>query len=385
MLHLCLLAWATAASLRLVAWASEHNTTLGKAEKVLAAELEQEVNTVVYDIEYTLNLPPGSGRLLHSHLAHPLRFLVFATSAAAAALLICSSARLPPAVGAAVLTSWQVALCAWATWTAVFAQQLAFMTWQKTHAEAVGMAAAIQPLRRLSEIATLGVGMLLCLHVAGVPLAPLLAFGSVGGLSLGLATQTVAANIVAGASLVVARPFSVGDKIDLPGRNLLGVVRRFGIDSTTITLDDSTPVHIPNSELAKSTIRNTSRRTLWPVTASFRLPHATLASGLAGDVARRLEVEARGRSDFAESPPQFVCRCVVSEVSPDAVVVSITTYIAAKGVDLATSERRKSDILLRMSSVITKEMGVHLALPSTAVQYLANPDAAGLIASTAQR
>ena len=374
-LHLCLLAWATAASLRLVTWASEHNTTLGKAEKVLAAELEQEVDTVTADIEYTLNLPLGSARLLHSHLAHPLRFLVFATSAAAAALLVCSAARLPPGVGAAVLTTWQVALCAWATWTAVFAQQLAFMAWQKTH-DAAGMAAAMQPLRRLSEVATLGVGCLLCLRVAGVPLAPLLAVGSVGGLSLGLATQTVAANIVAGASLVVARPFSVGDKIDLPGRGLLGVVRRFGIDSTTITLDDSTPVHIPNSELAKSTIRNTSRRTLWPVTASFRLPHATLGSGLAGEVARRLEAEARSRPDFAELAPQFVCRAVVADVSPDAVVVSITTYIASHGVDLATSERRRSEILLRLSSIITNELGIQLALPSTAVQYLANPGAA---------
>jgi hypothetical protein len=367
-LHLCALTWATAATLRLVAWASEHNQKLGTVEAALQAELETETVELEHDLERTLNLPPGAGRFLHSHLAHPLRFFIAASSTIAGALLICSSMHVPSRISVALFVAWKVAACVWATYTAVHVEQLAFVAWQKAHKEA---ASALQPLCLLAEKVTLGIGALLCLYIAGIPLAPLLALGSVGGLSVGLATQTVAANIVSGAALLVARPFSMGDKIDLPGRNLLGVVRRFGIDSTTITLDDSTPVHIPNSELAKSTIRNTSRRTLWPVTASFRLSHAALASGLAGEVAKRLEEYARSRPDFKEHGPQFVCRGVVSDISADAVIVSLITYIASPGVDLATFERRRSDVLLRASEIVTKDMGLQLALPTSALmQYV---------------
>jgi len=48
------------------------------------------------------------------------------------------------------------------------------------------------------------VGMLTSLHVVGVNIQPLLAFGGVSGIAIGLGAQQVTANLVAGVNLVIA-------------------------------------------------------------------------------------------------------------------------------------------------------------------------------------
>jgi small-conductance mechanosensitive channel len=232
---------------------------------------------------------------------------------------------------------------------------------------------------------------LLALHTVGVPLAALLTFGGVGGLALGLAAQVAAANIVAGACLLIAQPFRVGDKVDLPGRGLTGFVDRFSIDNTVITLADTSVVTVPNAELAKSAIRNLSRMSFWRVTATFRVPYGNLRD--VRQLAARLEEYCRGRADFAEAPPRVVCRVVLggarlraraaahrrgmhrwhrqmpcnpphahdarklrplAEVGANAadyaLPIHVTTFFKAPGVTLPEFERRQHDILLDLGA-----------------------------------
>jgi MscS family membrane protein len=186
------------------------------------------------------------------------------------------------------------------------------------------------------------------LHVLGAPLSALLTFGGVGGLALGLASQVAASNLVAGASLLVAAPFRVGDKIDLPGRGVTGFVVRFALDNTVVLLEDTTVVTVPNAELAKSSIRNISRLTHWRVFATFRVPYAAMPRVRA--LASALESYCRGREDFAEAPPRVTARVVLGDVGDYALPIHVTTFMAAQGVTLPEFERRKHDILLALGA-----------------------------------
>ena len=161
----------------------------------------------------------------------------------------------------------------------------------------------------LAQRATLVAAGLALLRLAGVSSAALLTFGGVGGLAIGLATQVVAANLVAGASLLLAQPFRVGEKIDLPGRGMVGFVQRFTLDNTQVVLEDSSLVTLPNSELAKAAVRNLSRMAFWRVQATLRLPHS--AAPQMRSLAARLEAYCRARDDFAEAPPRVVARVVL--------------------------------------------------------------------------
>ena len=164
-------------------------------------------------------------------------------------------------------------------------------------------------LSKLVQRATLAAAALAVAHVCGFPMSALLTFGGVGGLALGLASQVAAANLVAGASLLVAAPFRVGDKVDLPGRGLTGFVQRFALDNTVIMLEDTSVVTVPNAELAKSAIRNLSRMSHWRVTATLRVPHGAMADVRA--LAARLEAYCRARPDFDEAPPRVIARVVL--------------------------------------------------------------------------
>src|SRR5687768_7373593 len=70
---------------------------------------------------------------------------------------------------------------------------------------------------RLSKLVIIGFTGILTISKMGVDIAPLVAGVGVVGVGIGLATQGVLANLVAGLLIFFAKPFRVGEFIDLFG------------------------------------------------------------------------------------------------------------------------------------------------------------------------
>ena len=96
--------------------------------------------------------------------------------------------------------------------------------------------------------------ILAALDTVGLPVTSLLAVVGAAGLAIGLALKDSLGNFAAGVMLVMFRPFSKGDFVEVAG--VAGKVDEVRIFSTILTTADNKQVIIPNGQVAADTITN---------------------------------------------------------------------------------------------------------------------------------
>ena len=119
----------------------------------------------------------------------------------------------------------------------------------------------VSVLARIVRIAVVLTGILTALSIMEIPISGLLAAGGVGGIAVGLAARDLLANFFGGFMVFMDRPFSVGDWVRSPDRDIEGVVRKMGWRVTTIMKFDHRPMYVPNATFTTITVENPSRMT----------------------------------------------------------------------------------------------------------------------------
>lgn len=99
-----------------------------------------------------------------------------------------------------------------------------------------------------------------------------------GGLAFALAAQETLANLFGGLTIMVDKPFVVGDFIQSDG--IEGTVEEIGFRSTRIRTPERTVVTVPNSSIAKAPITNCSKREKRRVRYSLAVKYSTTAEQL---------------------------------------------------------------------------------------------------------
>ena len=101
------------------------------------------------------------------------------------------------------------------------------------------------------------VGLITVLQNFGVDVNSLVVSLGVGSLAVGLAAQDTLANMFAGFTLLLDRPFRVGERIQLASGEV-GDVDTIGLRATRLRTPDETLLVIPNSLLTKEKVVNLS-------------------------------------------------------------------------------------------------------------------------------
>jgi len=109
-------------------------------------------------------------------------------------------------------------------------------------------------LARVAWALTFALFLILALQNLGVELLPLIAGLSVAGAGIALATQGVLSNMVAGLSIIFAKPFRVGEYISIAGEE--GQVQAISLFSTMLTHSDRSRVVIPNRKIVGEILHN---------------------------------------------------------------------------------------------------------------------------------
>lgn len=101
----------------------------------------------------------------------------------------------------------------------------------------------------------------------GIPTTSLVALFSVAGLALSLSVQNIMANLFSGMTLLMTKPFQVGDFVDVSGQS--GVIKSIGLFYTVMATGDNKVISIPNSTITASTVVNYNTETLRRVDMIF--------------------------------------------------------------------------------------------------------------------
>ena len=104
----------------------------------------------------------------------------------------------------------------------------------------------------------------------------LLAGAGIASVVLGLAAQSTLGNVVAGLSIMIYRPFGLGDTLQVmaPTGTEIGVVETISLGYTTLRAPDGRLVVLPNSVAASQILINLNTDATfapWPLVISIRL------------------------------------------------------------------------------------------------------------------
>jgi MscS family membrane protein len=226
--------------------------------------------------------------------------------------------------------------------------------------------ATIRATLRLVRISLGIVVLLMVLQSLGVSVSGLLAFGGIGGIAVGFAARDLLANFLGGLSIYLDRPFTVGDWIRSPDREIEGTVEDIGWRMTRIRTFDQRPLYIPNSIFASVAVENPSRmnnRRIYE-TVGIRYDDVAVMGNIVANVKAMLE--SHEAIDLNRT-------LMVNFVSCGPSSLDFFIYTFTKTTDWATFHGIKQDILLRVLAIIADE-GAEVAFPTRTLLLESEPD-----------
>ena len=129
------------------------------------------------------------------------------------------------------------------------------------------------------RLAIVALAVLLALdNIPGVEITALVASLGIGGIAVAMAVQSVLADLFASLSIVLDKPFVIGDFIIVDSH--LGSVEYIGLKTTRLRSLSGEQLIFSNSDLLKSRIRNykrmAERRVIFSISVVYHTPQASL-------------------------------------------------------------------------------------------------------------
>jgi small-conductance mechanosensitive channel len=176
-----------------------------------------------------------------------------------------------------------------------------------------GMQTTRADVASVTTIRALGIGVKVLLWIVifitaldkfGVNVTTLVTGLGIGGVAIALAVQNVLGDLLAALSIILDKPFDVGDSIAVD--QMQGTVERIGLKTTRVRSMSGEQIIISNSELLKSRIRNykrqLDRRVVFTTDLTYDTPAETVARipGMIREVVSTQQPVRFDRSHFTQ-------------------------------------------------------------------------------------
>lgn len=158
------------------------------------------------------------------------------------------------------------------------------------------------------------------LDLLGLPVGSLIAGAGVAGLAVSLAAQSTLSNLIAGVTLVLEKPFGIGDYVTLG--EVEGTVEDISFRSTRLRTPDNVLITVENAKVCAEYIHNNTDRTsrLW--TFDLNLGYDTEPGKLALLTAGLEEMLRRDNQVLGDT-----VQVIVERFDPSAVVLNVRCYV----------------------------------------------------------
>jgi small-conductance mechanosensitive channel len=221
----------------------------------------------------------------------------------------------------------------------------------------------------LLRLGVIGVGFLIAMGAAGIPIDKLAIVIGALGVGIGFGLQNIVSNLVAGIIMAFEKPVAVGDVVEIGTRT--GTVKEIGIRSSKITTYDGSEIIVPNSDFISKEVIN------WTHTSTYRRVELMVGIAYGSDVnkAKQLVMDLlRSHDQVNQHPAPMV---LIHELSDSAVTLRVLFWT-----DFDHWVLIKSDIIASIHASFL-EGGISIPFPQTDL-HLRSVDPAILAAWTSQ-
>jgi small-conductance mechanosensitive channel len=214
---------------------------------------------------------------------------------------------------------------------------------------------AIGLISFVGQVVVWSLVLILILDNAGVNITALVAGLGVGGIAVALAVQNILGDLLGSLSIVLDKPFQVGDFIIVG--DLLGTVERIGIKTTRVKSLSGEQLIFANSDLLASRVRNFKRMEERRVVFSIGVTYQTPAEKL------KIVPDIITSAINAEEQTRFD-RCHFKSYGDFALIFEVVYYVLAPDYNLYM------DIQQRINLHIYTEFenqGIEFAYPTQTI------------------
>lgn len=217
----------------------------------------------------------------------------------------------------------------------------------------------VRAIAQLSRVVLTLLTVLAILPFLGVRTGSLLAFGGASGIVAGFAAKDMLSNFLGGMMIFLDRPFSVGDWVRSPDRNIEGTVEHIGWRLTRIRTFSKRPLYVPNSVFSTISLENPSRMTNRQINAVV---------GVRYDDALKIDEIVKEIDEMLHAHPGMDATqtMMVHFTQFDASSLNINIYAFTKTTDWSKYRDVQQDVFLKTIGIIAKH-GAECAFPTTTV------------------
>lgn len=212
---------------------------------------------------------------------------------------------------------------------------------------------ALSKLGHLTILLTTG---LVVLQTLGFSVSGVLAAGGIGGIAIGFAAKDLLANFFGGLTIYLDRPFSVGEWIRSPDKQIEGTVEAISWRHTRIRAFNKNPVYVPNALFTTIIVENPSRMSNRRIKETIGIRYE--------DIGKMAAIVADVKTMLQNHPEIDAAQTLI--VNFDAFAdssINFFIYTFTKTTQWVHYHEVKQDVLLKIADIITRH-GAEIALPT---------------------
>jgi MscS family membrane protein len=214
-------------------------------------------------------------------------------------------------------------------------------------------------LTKLFKLIILIISALLILQAVGINLQSILALVAAGGFGIGFAAKDLLANFFGSIVVYVDKPFSIGNYISSPDREIEGVVEHIGWRLTHVRTPDKRILYVPNSVFSTIIIANPSRMSHRRIYETIGVRYRDINK--IDEITKEIKEALTKNKEIDQSQPILVNVDKLEKSSVDFMICAFTATT-----DWQKYQSIKQDILLNVNEIITKNGG-RIALPISVI------------------
>ncbi len=218
-------------------------------------------------------------------------------------------------------------------------------------------------LAKLVRLFIVLLAVLMAMQALGIGISAIIAFGGIGTAAIAFSSKDLLSNFFGGLIIFLDKPFSVGDWIRSPDRNIEGTVEDIGWRLTVIRTFDKRPLYVPNSVFNTILVENPQRMTNRRIRAEIGLRYED--AGKIQIILDDIEEMLRNHPDIDTNMTLFAKLVKFADSS-----LTFLLYTFTKTTAWVEFQGVQQDVFLKIIDIVLKH-GAEFAFPS---QTLYVPD-----------